>query len=36
MGSGDSLYLQASLPHVSKNIGRMPAITLSVTAPPTL
>ena len=36
MSTGDSLYLQASIPHLLKNSGSIPAILLSVTCPPTL
>lgn len=35
-GAGESLYLQASLPHTLTNPGGTPALAISVTCPPTL
>lgn len=35
-GTGESLYLQASLPHTLTNPGSIPLLALSVTTPPTL
>ena len=36
MKSGDSLYLQASLPHHAKNNGPGPAVILSIMTPPSV
>ena len=35
-GAGETLYLQASLPHTLSNPGPIPLLALSVTCPPTL
>ncbi len=36
MKTGDSLYLQASIPHHLKNTGSSPAVALSVMTPPSV
>ena len=36
MNAGDSLYLQASYPHLLKNSGSHPALILSIASPPSL
>ncbi len=35
-GAGDSVYLQASVPHTLSNPGTTPLVAVSVTCPPTL